>query len=89
MKERASAKEAALALADIVRAVELNHDQIGLKHENPLARNKREKQQQLRRAQQAAEARRLNATRQLKSSMQTYKQAREQKMKKKEESYET
>lgn len=32
MKERAIAKEAALALSDIEHAVELNHDEIGLKH---------------------------------------------------------
>jgi hypothetical protein len=32
MKERAIAKEAALALADIEHAIELNHDEIGLKH---------------------------------------------------------
>lgn len=41
--ERAIAKEAAHVLADIVRAVELNHDEIGLKHENPLIKSKKEK----------------------------------------------
>lgn len=39
--ERATAKEAALVLADIVRAVELNHDEIGLKRENPLIKSKK------------------------------------------------
>ena len=41
MKERPIAKEAALALADIVHAVELNHDEIGVKHENPALKMKR------------------------------------------------
>jgi|JI6StandDraft_1071083.scaffolds.fasta_scaffold742040_1 hypothetical protein len=41
MKERPLAKEVATVLADIVHAVELNHDEIGLKHENPLIKNKK------------------------------------------------
>jgi hypothetical protein len=32
MMERSTAKEAALVLGDIIQAIELNHDEIGLKH---------------------------------------------------------
>ena len=32
MMERPIAKDAALALADIVRAIEMNHDEVGVKH---------------------------------------------------------
>jgi len=32
IKDRPLAKEAALALSDIIQAIEFNHDEIGLKH---------------------------------------------------------
>ena len=41
MMDRPIAKDAALALADIVQAVELGHDEIGTKHENPYLQGKR------------------------------------------------
>lgn len=52
--ERATAKEAALVLADIVRAVELNHGEIGLKHENPLVKSRKEREEELKRQKEAA-----------------------------------
>lgn len=41
IKDRTTAKEAATALADIIQAIELNHEEIGQKHENPIVRSKR------------------------------------------------
>jgi hypothetical protein len=49
IKDRAIAKEAASALAEIETAIELNHDQIGLKHENPIVRSKIEREEEERR----------------------------------------
>lgn len=54
MKERPQAKEVASLLSDIIQAVELNHDEIGLKHENPVNKSKREKEEEIRRAREAA-----------------------------------
>ena len=82
MKERPIAKDAALALADIVQAVELNHDEVGIKHENPYLQSKREKEEELRRAKEQAETKRLNATRQLRSAIDTFKDKRDEKTKK-------
>ena len=41
MMDRQIAKDSALALADIVQAVELGHDEVGVKHENPYLQSKR------------------------------------------------
>lgn len=82
MKQRQIAKDAALAIADIVQAIQLNHDQIGIKHENPYLQAKRQKQEQLKRLKEQAEMKRLNATRQLRSAVDTFKDKRDEKMKK-------
>ena len=47
--DRIVAREAASALADIVAAIEMNHEDIGMKHENWLQREKREREEEERR----------------------------------------
>ena len=43
MNDRQIAKDAADAITDIIQAVQLNHDQIGLKHQNMAIKTKKQK----------------------------------------------
>ena len=85
MKERQLAKEAGMVLADIVRAVELNHDDIGLKHDNPYVKGKKEALQELQRTKEEHEMKRLNATRLMRSAVDTFKDKKDDRDKKVEE----
>ncbi len=45
IKDRITAKEAATALADIIQAIELNHDDVGMKHENPITKTRKDQEE--------------------------------------------
>ena len=82
MMERQTAKESAMVLADVIQAIELNHEDVGQKHLNPYLQSKKDKEEEMKRMREEAEMKRLNATRQLRSAVDTFKDKREEKLKK-------
>jgi hypothetical protein len=77
IKDRTTAKEVASALADIIQAVELNHEEVGVKHENPIVRSKKDQGEEERRLREIEDRKRLNFDRQLKTTMGEYVSRRE------------